>query len=145
MVAILTIERLDMQSHAEIDGERLEKFAHEIGVEIADLLPREYGAEDEKGPAGEIDRNASQRLVHRQQHIGEASDAAHVAERLPQRLAERDAGVFDGVMRIDMQIALAGNLHVDQRMPRELLKHVIEKADAGCNLRAAAAIEVDAD
>ena len=35
------------------------------------------------------------------------------------------------MMLIDMEIALGGDVDVDQRMARELLQHMVEKADAG--------------
>ena len=44
---------------------------------------------------------------------------------------------------IDMQIALGLDLEVDQRMPRELLEHVVQEADAGFDVVAAGAVEID--
>ena len=82
-----------------------------------------------KGRPGKIDRDAGQSLVHRQMHVGEAADAARIAQRLAQSLAKRDAGVFDRVVRIDMQVAFSRNLDVDERMACELLQHMVEKAD----------------
>jgi hypothetical protein len=68
-----------------------------------------------------------------------------VAERLRQRLAERDAGVFHGVVIVDVQIALGADRHVDQRMARKLLEHVIEKADAGRNRSGSGSVNREAD
>ena len=50
-------------------------------------------------------RDPGQRLVHRQMHVGIAGDAAHVAERLLDGLAERDADILGGVVVVDMQVA----------------------------------------
>ena len=90
-------------------------------------------------------RDARQRLVHRHVHVGIAGDALHVAERLLHRLAERDADILGGVVMVDMQIALGLDRDVDARMPRQQIEHVIEEADAGRDLRAAGAVEIDFD
>ena len=51
--------------------------------------------------------------------------------------------VFDRVMRVDVKIARASDFEIEQAVPREQLEHMIEKPDAGCDLRLAAAVEVD--
>ena len=78
-------------------------------------------------------------------HIGVAHDAAHVAERLLHRLAEHDAGVFGGVVLVDVQVALGLQLDVDPGVARQELEHVVEEADAGRDLGAAGAVEVQLD
>ena len=101
--------------------------------------------EHEERSAGDVDRDAGQRLVHRQQAVGPAGDAALVAERLAQGLAERDADVLDGVVIVDVQVALGANVHVDQRMARQLIQHMVEETNAGREFRCARAVEVDFD
>ena len=64
---------------------------------------------------------------------------------LTDRLAERDAGILDRVMRVDVQVALGGDVDIDQRMPRDLVQHMVEEADAGRNVRHAGSVEVDTD
>ena len=63
-------------------------------------------------------------------HIGVAGDALHVAERLTDRLAQRDAHILHRVVEIDVQIAFRLNLQVDEGMARDLVEHVVEKAHA---------------
>ena len=70
---------------------------------------------------------------------------ATIAERLRQRLAERNAGILHGVVIIDMQVAHGAHGHVDQRMTRELIKHVIEEANAGLHLMFAGAVQIHGD
>ena len=86
-----------------------------------------------------------QRLVHGKVDRGVAGDAAPLAERLGDRLAERDAGVLDGVVVVDVQVALGLDRHVDQRMARQLLQHMVEEADAGGDVEAAGAVDIDGD
>ena len=115
-------------------------------VSNSPILARdEVDLEHQKRPAGNVDRDAGQRLVHRQVDVGVARDALHVAERLLHRLAERDADILGRVVVIDVQVALGPHRDVDQRVARQLVEHVVEKADAGRDRRRAAAVEVDRD
>ncbi len=143
VMRIVAIERFDMQGHAGIRRKGLKKFAHQIDVEIADLVARKLDPEHEHRPAGNVDRDAGQRFVHRQMQARVARDPAHIAERLFDRLADHDADVFGRVVLVDVEIALGLDLHIDPRMAGEQIQHVIEKADAGRNLVLALAIEID--
>src|SRR3546814_6128315 len=84
---------------------------------------------------------AGQRLVHRRVRFAIAGDAALVAQRLGDSLAERECRILDRVMLVDMQIALHRHRDVDQRMARQLLDHMVEETDAGGNRIGAAAVE----
>ena len=55
----------------------------------------------------EIDGGDGERFVHRHDEIAGAVDALLVAERAIDSLAERDADVFDGVVLVDVEVALA--------------------------------------
>ncbi len=66
-----------------------------------------------------------------------------VAERLGDRLSQHDAGIFGGVVEIDVQVALGAQRNVDQGVARQLLQHVVEKADAGFDVVGAGAVEID--
>ena len=100
---------------------------------------------DEIGPVRGVERHAGQRLVHRDQRIAIALDAGALAQRLGHRLADGDAGILGGVVEVDMQIALRLHLEIDQAVARELLQHMVEKADAGRDLGTARAVEIDRD
>ena len=59
------------------------------------------------------------------------ADAAAIAERRGNGLAERDTHVLDGVMLIDVEIAGRSNVQIERPVLREQLQHVIEEANAG--------------
>ena len=61
----------------------------------------------------------------------EPPDARLVAERLGERGADRDAAVLDGVVAVDLQVALARDVEVPPGVLAELLQHVVEERDAG--------------
>ena len=46
-------------------------------------------------------------------------------------------------MEIDVQVTRRLDREVDQAVARELLQHVVEKADAGRDVAGAAAVEID--
>src|SRR3954463_7160930 len=64
MMGVVAVERLDMQGDAGVHGKGVEPFAHQLGVELADLVAREAGAEHQHRPARYIDNDAGQGLVH---------------------------------------------------------------------------------
>jgi hypothetical protein len=50
---------------------------------------------------------------------------------LAKRLAERDADVLDGVVGVDVQVALRLDVEVEHAVARHLVEHVLEKRHAG--------------
>ena len=109
MMAVYAIERLDVQREAGVSGQGLKELAHQLSVEGADPLGREFGPEDEERPARHVERDARQGLVHRQEAVGVAGQAALVAERLGKRLADGDADVLDRVVIVDVAVAFGAN------------------------------------
>ena len=134
-----------MERHAGIHGEGLEPFAHQLGVELADLGPREGRPtrRDRDVPTHRSRRASASRPSADQARI--APDALAVAKRLGDRLAEGDARYprpCDGSRyggrpwpRPSMSI---------KRMAGQLLQHMVEKADAGLDVKRACAVESDA-
>ena len=98
---------------------------------------------DQVRPARNVERDAGQRLVHRQVDAGVAGDALLVAQRLGHGLAEHDAGILGRVVEVDVQVALGLERDVDQGVAGELLQHVVEEADAGRDVIGAGAVEID--
>jgi hypothetical protein len=76
--------------------------------------------------------------------VAVAAQALLVAERLGEGLAQGDADVLDGVVVVDVRVALAVNVEVDQAVADDLVEHVIEEGHAGIELALPAAIEIDA-
>ena len=120
----------------------------EPGVVAADddvLLALGLAGVHAVGAAGHVDDGLHQRLVERHGGVAEPADADLVAERLAQRLAEHDRGVLDGVVGVDVGVALGLDRQVDQRVPGERVEHVVVEADAGGDVGAAGAVEVELD
>ena len=86
------------------------------------------------GASAEVDGGDAESFVHRHEEVAGAQDAALVAECLVEGLAERDADIFDGVVLIDIEIAVALQFEVEAAVASEELEHVIEETDAGRDL-----------
>ena len=67
---------------------------------------------------------------------------AGLVQRLVDRLAQRDADVLDGVVRIDLQIAVGNDVDIDQAVARHLFEHVLEERQAGLHVECTGAVKV---
>jgi hypothetical protein len=84
-----------------------------------------------KGPRRQVEGCVHARLVHHQRKGAVAPDAALVAERFGQGLAQCDAHILHRVVVVDVQIARGRDRQVDQGVARQLIEHVVEEAHAG--------------
>ena len=53
------------------------------------------------------------------------------AQRFVERLSQHDADIFDGVMLIDIEVALGFELQIEAAVMGEEFQHVIEETDSG--------------
>ena len=127
--------------HRALVGQRLPEVGHQFAVELADLGRGELGLEDEKRPAAQVDGAGGQRLFHGQRELAVAADAGAVAQGLADGLAQADAHVLDRVVLIDLQVAGGLDGQIEGRVLGQQREHVIEEADAGGDLRLAAAVQ----
>ncbi len=113
-------------------------------------------APDEKGASAKIHDAAGEAFVHghirfageriiRMKTVAVATDAAFVAEGGSYSLAERDAAIFNRVMRVHFQIAVAAQIQIHGGVLRKEREHVIKKRHAGSDLGFAFAIKIEAD
>jgi len=145
MMGIPALQVVDVQGHAGMIDQALEKFGEQLGIEAAQAGASEFHCHEEAGTAGQVDHHPGQGLV--QGHIGVAVTAQPllVAPGLGQGLAQGDADIFDRVVGIDMQIALGFDIQVDQAVPGDLVEHVIKKVHAGGEPALTAAIQIEPD
>src|SRR6266478_3692608 len=143
VVVVLAVNILDVQCDAGGLREGLEPLLEQLGVHFAELRLGEIHLPDQIGPVRAIERDAVQRLVHRDHRMAVAHDAAPLAERLGDGLADDVAGILGGVVEVDVEIAFGAQGDVDQAVARELLEHVIEKTDPGRDIIGTRAVEID--
>src|SRR5690606_14994048 len=142
MMVVVAVQGLDVCRYACIVYEGLKPLANELGIVVADLWRAERYPPYEIGSSGYVDRRARQRIVHRQQRARVPPDPGLVGEGLAKRLADGDPRVLSRMMHVDMEVTLRPDIQVDQRMARQLLEHVVEKADPGLHLVSAGAVEI---
>ena len=144
MVGILATQIIDVQRHAGVVDQAMKKFVEQIDIELADRRPREFTIHDQTRPAGQIDDDARQGFIERHIAVTVARQPLFIAPGFGQRLAKGDADIFDRVVGVDVQVALGLNIQINQAMPGNLVKHVIEKGNAGGKLALTGAIKVEA-
>ena len=59
--------------------------------------------------------------------------------------ANRETGILDRMMLVDVQVADRFHGEIDQRMPAQLLEHVIEETDPRGHVIRARPVQVDGD
>ncbi len=129
-----TLEKLTRQTKPTGAGHVLRFFS--LGDPLVGQLVET--APDEAGPAAEVNHTSGQALVHRYVRLAGkgiagiksravAANSPLVAQRHPEGLSQREAAIFDGMMRIHRQIARAFQLQVNDRMLGEKRQHMIEK------------------
>jgi uncharacterized protein len=134
-----------MERNARRRRKAVEPVLDQFGVPLAKLWHRQRDFPDEIRPPRNIQCTAGQRLIHWRISATITRNPALIAQSLQHRLANRDAGVFGGVMLVDMQVPDCLDRQIDQRMARQLFEHVVEEADAGRNLIDAGAVKIDFD
>ena len=134
-----------VQREQRVHGEGAKELLEQLGVDLAQALPREAHVPGQKGPAGEVHRGVRERLVHRHRGLAEAADAALVPDRLGEGAAQHDADVLGGVVAVDVQVARRPNREVEQAVPGERHEHVVEEADPAVDLGRTRAVEIDGE
>jgi hypothetical protein len=142
MVRVGAAEVVDVQGHVRVINEALEEFMNQIDVELPDARACKIDVEIKSGPTGQVDNYAGQCFIERDVSVAVSAHAFLVTYRFGKRLAKRDADVLNRVMRIDVKIAARFDFEIEQAMPRDLVKHVIEKRNLRREAGAARAVEV---
>ena len=87
------------------------------------------------GTTGEVEHDLDGGFVERDTVRCETANASLVAPGHPEGLPERDARIFDGVVRIDLEITVGVHLQIEPAMTAELVKHVTEERQTGLDIR----------
>lgn len=142
MVGIAAGEDIDVEVHAAVDGEGAEKFLDELELEgPADRGDAGRGVVGEVGSTAEVDDCSHEGFIHRDIGQAVALDACFGAEGLCEGLPEGDSDILNRVVVIDFDIALGGEVEIEESVFCEEGEHVIEKSDAGGDAGNAGAID----
>jgi len=86
---------------------RFEKVRDVFGGEFADEVADERHVDCRVWAATEIDDDLRERFVHGDGSICEARDAAAIAERLVERLAENEPNILEQVVGVAIDVAFS--------------------------------------
>jgi hypothetical protein len=111
-------------------GEGAKEVFEQLGLEVAYFRGGNLPVADAENAAGKIEGGSGEAIVHRHEEIAGAQNAAFGAEGLLDGFAQSYADVFDGVVLIDVKIALCAEFEVETAVASDLFEHVVEEADA---------------
>ena len=118
---------LDVEVHAGGVAQALKEVEKHLGRHFAHLLALELSIPNEPGAAAEVECHLAQAVVHRQA-VAVALNAALIAKSLQQTFAESQCRVLDGVVLVDLEVALGVNGEVHHAVLAYLLEHVVEES-----------------
>ena len=141
VVGVAAVEDFGVEIAAGVDGEGAQEFLDELEGEQTYGRDVRRGAVLEVRAAGEIDDDAGQSFIHGEVSVAVAADAALIAESPGKGLAEDDPGILDGVVEVDLNVAVGIHLQIDQPMAGEEDEHVVEERDLRADAALAGAID----
>src|SRR5690606_20919684 len=121
----------------------LEELARQVDIEAADVRAGEGHVVEEPGAPGKVDDHPREGLIEGHVSMAVPAHAGLVAHGGRKGLAQRDADVFHGVMVVDVDVAIAVDVEVDQAVAGDLVEHVVQEGNPGVDALAARAIEID--
>ena len=109
---------------------------------FADAFALHFHVVDKIRPSGKIHRHADQRFIHREIRMRKSHQSLFVSESFLQSQSQADADVLDGMMRIDPQVSLAGNIQIEDSVLRKEIEHVIQKLHSGLHIAPPASVKI---
>ena len=125
--------------------ERLEGMVDELERQAADPFAAERQVDDRVRPAAEVQHGADERLVHRHRALPKPGDPRAIAERLGERRSDDERDVLDGVVLVDLQVAIGGHGEVEQAVMGHRPEQVVEEPDPGVDRGGAGAVDPEGD
>ena len=121
----------------------VEELDGQLGIKAAHALGRHGQLAVGLAATRNVHGSHHECLVHGNRCIGKACNARLVAQRLAKRLAQHNARVLDGMMRIDLHVAHRVHRQIEQAMTAKSVEHVVEKRHTGRDIAHAASIQVE--
>ena len=134
-----------MQGCRCVIDKALEEFMDQIDVEAANPRTQEVDPVLDSRTPGKIDDNARQGFVQGYVGMAVAHDALLVTKRLLEGLAKRNADIFDGVVIVDVQIAVGADFKIEGAVARDLFEHMLEKRNTSGKAGFAGSIKIERD
>src|SRR5262245_50510412 len=109
---VMSIQDACMQIEAPVDRDALEQMRDQVGAKLPHPRREECGIYDAVRSPAQVDRHESKRLVHGHKAMSCANDAAPIAQRSIQCLAQANTHILGSVVLVHMQIASGTSSYV---------------------------------
>ena len=96
-----------------------------------------------KRSTAQIECYFDERFIEWKRATGKPADARFVAECFAKRFTQADGNIFDGVVGVDVQVALGFDFKVKPTVLAKLVEHVVKKWNASVDAGRCRAVEID--
>lgn len=132
----------DVQTQARLERQALEEMPNHLAGQLADPLARERKVDHGVASSSEIERDQRERLIKGNDRMRHAHDPGPIAKRLIEGLTDANPNVFNGVMRVPVDIAHRLHRKIKTTVAGDLLQEMIEHPNSRIGLPLTAAIEI---
>src|ERR1044071_4384985 len=112
-------------------SEAIKEVGNKFGLQITDQVHANFCVDYSSGTSRKIYGRDAQCFVHGHDKISGAQNAALIAQRLSERLPQRDADIFYSMVLVNVEISDGSELQIECTVIGKQFQHVIEEADAG--------------
>ena len=144
-MTVSSVEEFDVEIAAQVRGESPAEFFDESEGEVLGVGRSSRSVEFQLRAIAEVDDGSAQGFVHGDVGVAVASDARLVAQGLAEAFADDDAGIFHGVVEIDVDITIDLDFQINQRVSGEKSEHVVEEGDSGVDPGVSLSVQVQAE
>ena len=134
-----------MKIAAQIRDESPAKFFDESEGEVLGIGRSSWSVEFQLRAIAEVDDGSAQGFIHGDVGVAVAPDARLIAQGLPEAFAHNDAGIFHGVVEIDVDITIDLDFQINQRVSGEKSEHVVKERDSGVDPGVPFSVQVQAE
>ena len=143
VMRVATRQFAHVQRELGIACEGIEELNGQLGIEAAHALGRHGQLAVGLAATRNVYGGHHERLVHGDCRVGKARNTRLVAQCLAKRLAQHNAHILDGVVRIDLHVAHRVYRQIKQTMAAKGVEHVVEKRHAGRDVAHARSVQVE--
>ena len=131
MMAIASVKQSQMKVTLRMIAESAQKFLHQSEGKTSHRGHALRRFVVKKGPPAEVDDGPRQGFIHGHVSVAVAADASFFSEGLGERLAKGDSCIFNGVVKIYLDVAVGLNFKIYKAVPCKKREHMVEKRDLG--------------
>ena len=118
LVAVLARELNEVDGSRHAAGKAQPEFFGALHVEVADFFGVAMDVPVQGAAARDVHGAEDEGFVHGQIEAAVPVDAPHIAQRLGERLPQRDAHILGGVVVIHLHVAVADEHQIKAPVPR---------------------------